>query len=114
MLLFEECIVALELLEPGDLARRALRQCLPRAPCQSAVAHILAPLGQHERMDRERRGHRAHLNPRLLTEAHRGQLELVTVLADAAWSRSRHARHSALLGGGVYESGARPLDSCSG
>lgn len=95
MLLFEERIVALEFLQADELCGRRGACSRAGAPCQAVLAHVRAPLGQHSGMDRQRRSDGAHLNPRLMTQLHSRQLELVTVLPNAPWAWSRHGRHSA-------------------
>src|SRR5258708_5793892 len=58
-------------------------------------------------MDREGRRDGLHLNARLLTEAHRGQLKRLAVRPHRPWSGSRHLTPSPSLGGSVNRSGAR-------
>ena len=72
----------LERLELRDLARRAGRRRLRGAASQSAIARVLAPLGQHERVDLQCSSDRVDLQSRLLTEPDGGQLKLVAVLPD--------------------------------
>jgi hypothetical protein len=113
MLLLQERVCLLERLQLRDLARGAGRWRLPCPPSQSPVARILAPLREHERVDRQRGGDGLDLNPRLLTESDRRQLELITVLPDRAWPWSRHRDTPMLLGGSVDETGASTPIGCS-
>jgi hypothetical protein len=102
----------LERLQLRDLAHWARRRCLGRAASQSAIAGILPPLREHEGMDRERRGHRLHLHPRLLTQADGRELERITTSApSAALIVACDAPSS--LGGSVNQSGASTLVSFS-
>ena len=70
----------------------AYRPAHRASAAQLAVAHLLAPPRQHERVNVQRRRHRLHLEPRLLAQPHRGQLELEAVLPDLPqpWARHRH------------------------
>src|SRR5437867_4393809 len=102
MLLLQERMRALERLEPADLPRRGQVHRHP-LPAEDPVAHFLPPSRLHERMNVERGRHRLHLHPALPAEAHRGQLELRTVLLDLLRTGARH-RHLPLLGGSVYKS----------
>ena len=88
MLLLQLGVLTLKRLKLGDLARGSPWWCFRSFPSDQSVAHVLPPLGQHERMDLQHSGDGLHLNPRLLTQSHRGQLELVTVLAYRAWPKS--------------------------
>jgi len=89
MLLLEQGVRPLQLLQPPDLARCRHPQ-LPPPPAQYPVAHLLAPLRQHERMNVQRRRHRLHLDPGLLTQPHRRQLELPAVCSHLPWACPRH------------------------
>ena len=86
MLLLEERVRVLKRLQLFDLPDGSRRRCWSTAPPQDSVARILPPLRQHERVDLERRGNGLHLHPRLLTEPDRGQLELVGVATNRAWT----------------------------
>jgi hypothetical protein len=76
----------LERLELFEFSHGAGRWSGPGASSQGADADILPPLRQHEGMDLECCRHGLHLNPGLLTQANGGQLELVRVAANGAWS----------------------------
>ncbi len=82
-------------------------------PRSRPVPHVLPPLRQHERMNRQRGGDRLHLDPRLLTQSHGRELELLAVPAHRTRSRSRHPDTPASLGGSVNTSGARTFVSFS-
>lgn len=86
MLLLQQRVGLLERLELCDLASWARWRRLRGTTADEAFAHILSPLGQHEGMDLQRCRDSLDLQPRLLTEPHRRQLKLVTVLADRPWS----------------------------
>ena len=97
MLLLELGVLPLEGLELGDLPCRPGGRGLPRLPAQPAVTRVLPPLGQHEGVDLERRGDGLDLDPPLLTQANRGQFELVAVLPDGSWPGSGHRDTSGLV-----------------
>ena len=85
MLLLQQRMRLLERLELFDLPHRSGRRCRVRTPSQDSVARILPPLGQHEGMNLQRTSDGLHLHPRLLTQSHRGQLELVAVPPNRPW-----------------------------
>ena len=91
-LMFREYLALLEykLLQPAALPLQGDRRHSARCSPQTAVADILPPLRQHERMDLKRMRHRAHLKSRQLAELHRRNFELRAVLLNLARSGSRH------------------------
>src|SRR6266496_4867882 len=63
---------------------------------QLAVAHLLAPARQHERMNAQRLGHVLDQNPRLVTHLHCPQLERSPVPMNLLRSRCTHRTPSSL------------------
>ena len=106
MLFLQERVLPLEHLELDDLARRPGGCGLRQAPAQSAVADVLPPLRQHERLNVERGGDSLHLQVRLVTQPHRRELEVPAVLGDPTGSGPGHVTPQS-LGRSVNESGAR-------
>ena len=79
MLLLKERVFALELLQPRQFAcLRGRRRRRGGAP-QPALARVLPPLREHERVDRERGRDRLHVNAGFLTQPDGGELELIAV-----------------------------------
>src|SRR5574341_1737457 len=91
MLLAEHRVLALERLQPLDLASRT-RVDPPRSPPQHPLARLFPPPREHERMDIQSVGHRLHLHPGHTAELHRRQLEVHTVAVNLLRaSRSAHS-----------------------
>jgi len=86
VLLLEHCVLALELLQPRELTRLRRRRHRRRRTAEPALAGVLPPLREHEGVDRERRGNRLHLDPRLLTQPDGCAFELMAVAPDGAWA----------------------------
>ena len=64
MLLLEQDVRPLQLLQPPNLPQRRHPHVSRRA-AQHPLAHLLAPLRQHERVNVQRGGHCLDLKPRL-------------------------------------------------
>jgi hypothetical protein len=105
MFLAQLGVLSFERLELRNLSDWSTRRSLLRPSSQAAFLRVLSPLREHERMNLERRRDGLHLNPRLLTQAHRSELKLVAVASNFPWPGSWH-NTSALLGESVHESGA--------
>ena len=90
MLLSELGVFPLEGLQLRYLTGGARRWRFPWLAAQPALCHVLPPLRKHEGMNLQGGSNGLHLNPRLLTQANRGELKLVAVPVDLPWARSRH------------------------
>jgi hypothetical protein len=94
MLLLQQPMLALQLLQPLDLAftrsfaRTGLRLEAPWS--ETSLTELLPPTGKHERVDVECLGHGLHLDPGPMTELHRRALELDSVLLRLLRARSAH------------------------
>lgn len=74
----------LKCLELLELPRWAAFGGGPSSPSQQAIAYILSPLRQHERVNLQRGRHTLYLNSWLPAETNSGQLELVSVAVNSA------------------------------
>jgi len=95
MLLPQQRMRLLQLLQLPNLSHRGGRD-RPGPTPNPAKPNLLAPLGEHEGMNVERGSDGLHLNPRLLAQAYRSQLELWTVPLGLPRTGSGH-RHLLLV-----------------
>ena len=103
MLLLEQCVTLLELGELPKLhGELTIELDLGRLAAQDAVAHLLAPAREHERVDVQGLGDLLDLDPGKLAQANRAELELETVAMNPReLLGTGHSDTSIALGRGV-------------
>jgi len=90
VLLLQTRMRCLERLKLGDLTRGTRRRYRWELADDPPLAHITAPLGQHEWVDLKRTGDGLHLHPGLLTQADGTELERIAVLPNGPWPSAWH------------------------
>ncbi|MCM5681575.1 hypothetical protein M8A51_18780 [Schlegelella sp. S2-27] len=105
MLLLQALVLALDFTQPLQLGHLLLLHRLHLAH-QFAVAHLLAPLRQHERVNAQGLGHVLDQHARLIAHLHGLELELDAVAIDLLRSWSSQSTLPFALGESVNQTDA--------